>query len=303
MAYLELSGVSKSYGSGASRTPVLDRISLAMDKGEFVAIVGYSGSGKTTLMSLIAGLIEPDSGGIIFNGREVNGPSPDRGLVFQNYSLLPWLTVEGNVRLAVDRLYGSESACRRRERVRDAVSMVNLTPALAKRPRELSGGMRQRTSVARTLAMNPSLLLLDEPLSALDALTRAVIQDQILDIWRAQHQTIILITNDVDEALYMADRIIPLTMGPGATFGPETKVELPRPRDRKALNHDPVYKRLRHDIIAFLLNERRQRGSGSSQNSVKPSPPSVRPRDITSRGFGWFTRKAPAPTSSHEAVL
>jgi nitrate/nitrite transport system ATP-binding protein len=285
-AFLELSQVSKGYGSGAARTEVLRDVTLKVAKGEFVAILGYSGSGKTTLMSLLAGLIRPDSGVVLHKDKEVDGPSPARGLVFQNYSLLPWLTVEQNVAISVDQLYAKESAAQRRQRVRDTVEMVNLTPALHKKPGELSGGMRQRTSVARTLAGNPEVLLLDEPLSALDALTRSVLQDQILEIREKLHQTIILITNDVDEGLYMADRIIPLSMGPGATFGPEVTVDLARPRSRAALNHDEEFKHKRRIIIEYLLEQRRADSAASS--AAEATLPAVKPVDLSRSGAGIF---------------
>jgi nitrate/nitrite transport system ATP-binding protein len=283
-----MSQVSKSYGSGTSRTTVLRNISLKIAKGEFVAIVGYSGSGKTTLMSLLAGLVTPDEGGVIFQGREVTGPDPSRGLVFQNYSILPWLTVEENVALSVNKLYGGESAAKRRQRIHEAVAMVNLTPALHKKPGELSGGMRQRTSVARTLAMNPEVLLLDEPLSALDALTRSVIQDQILEICEKLHQTIILITNDVDEGLYMADRIIPLSIGPGATLGPEVVVDIERPRNRAALNHDQRFKAMRKQIIDYLLEQKQT--EIATLGSAPVALPSVKPVDLTHSGSGFLSR-------------
>jgi nitrate/nitrite transport system ATP-binding protein len=288
MTYLELSGVHKSYGAGNSRTEVLRDISLKVEKGEFIAILGYSGCGKTTLMSLLAGLIMPDTGGVIHKGREVSGPSPERGLVFQNYSLLPWLTVEQNVALAVNQLYPGEPARKRKARVADALSMVNLSAALHKKPGELSGGMRQRTSVARTLAMNPEILLLDEPLSALDALTRSVIQDQILEIRDRLQQTIILVTNDVDEALYMADRILPLSIGPGATFGPEVIVDIPRPRSRSALNQDDRFKSKRKQIIEYLLEQRSLTDTTGDIDSVELPP--ARPADLSPSAGNIFKR-------------
>ncbi|MEM6602089.1 MAG: ABC transporter ATP-binding protein [Verrucomicrobiota bacterium] len=288
MSFIELKNISKGYGSGQSRTEVLDNINLTVEQGEFVAIVGYSGSGKTTLMSLIAGLIEPDEGYVIVNGERVQGPSAKRGLVFQNYSLLPWLNVESNVGMAVDQVYASDDSRTRLNRVHESVGMVNLTPALMKKPSELSGGMRQRTSVARTLSMRPDVLLLDEPLSALDALTRSVIQDQILDIRSELGQTIILITNDVDEGLYMADRIIPLSIGPKSTFGPEVKVDIERPRDRAGLNHDDRFKRMRNQIIEYLLQQKEEEFAvlGGQQVDL----PDVKPLDLTkkeSHTFGW----------------
>ncbi|MCP5269343.1 MAG: ABC transporter ATP-binding protein [Zoogloeaceae bacterium] len=252
-AFLELQALSKSYGSGRHVSSVLKNINLKINEGEFVAIVGFSGSGKTTLISLIAGLISPDAGSVLLNGRPVEGPGPDRGVVFQSYSLMPWMTVRQNVALAVDQVFREQSAEERNARVEKYIAMVNLTPAMDKRPNELSGGMRQRVSVARALAASPEILLLDEPLSALDALTRANLQDEILRIWDQEKKTVILITNDVDEGLIMADRIIPLNPGPGATFGPEFVVDLPRPRDRAAMNHDPEFKRLRKEVTQYLM--------------------------------------------------
>ncbi len=249
MSFLELSHVSKSFGSHC----VLRGVNLSIERGEFVAIVGYSGSGKSTLISLIAGLAQPDEGTVKLNDLDITAPGPDRGVVFQNYSLLPWLTVFENVALAVDQVFPNYSAERKREHVEKFIAMVNLTPARDKRPAQLSGGMRQRVSVARALAMDPQILLLDEPLSALDALTRATLQEEIAQIWERDHKTVVLITNDVDEGLLLADRIITMTPGPGASLGPSIPITLPRPRDRKALNHDPEFKRLRADVTAQLL--------------------------------------------------
>ena len=210
MTILEISGLSKSYGEGASRTEVLSNINLKVADGEFIAIVGFSGSGKTTLISLLAGLIEPDQGGVIFRGAEINGPGPERGVVFQSYSLMPWMTVAGNVSLAVDSVFKKKSRTERAAIVDTYIEMVGLSHARDRMPAELSGGMRQRVAVARALAMRPEVLLLDEPLSALDALTRAKLQDEFADICQKEKKTIVLITNDVDEAILLADRIIPL---------------------------------------------------------------------------------------------
>jgi nitrate/nitrite transport system ATP-binding protein len=253
MAFLELKAVGKGYGSNGSRTEVLRDINLEIEKGEFVAIVGYSGAGKTTLISMIAGLTRPDVGTITLDGQTVTEPGPDRGVVFQNYSLLPWLSVEENIALAVDQVFPDWSKDKRRAHVATYIAMVNLTPARHKRPHELSGGMRQRVSVARALAMDPEVLLLDEPLSALDALTRATLQDEIERIWEDNHKTVVMITNDVDEGILLADRIVPLSAGPGATLGPSVRVDLPRPRDRKALNHDARFKTIRGKVISYLL--------------------------------------------------
>lgn len=252
MPILELNNVSKSFASTGANTEVLRAIDLHIEEGEFVAIVGFSGSGKSTLVNLLAGLLAPDTGEVLFKGEKTPEPGPDRGVVFQNYSLLPWMSVYENVRLGVDQVFKTSPEKERHERVLSYVDMVSLTPALAKKPSELSGGMRQRVSLARTLAMSPDVLLLDEPLGALDALTRAVLQDEIAKIWSADKKTVVLITNDVDEALLLADRIIPLKPGPGATLGREFSVSLERPRKRRELNHDEEFKQLRNEIVSYL---------------------------------------------------
>jgi len=254
MAQLELNNVSKWFGVGDSRNVVLENINLHVEEGEFVALVGFSGSGKSTLINMIAGLEFPDKGEVLLDGKPVTGPSAERGVVFQNYSLLPWLTVYGNIALAVNQIFKQESKQEKDQRIRKYIEMVNLTPATHKLPAELSGGMRQRVSVARTLAMNPKILLMDEPLSALDALTRGNLQDSICDIWQSDKKTCLLITNDVDEGIYLADRIIPMTLGPNATLGPEFKINLPRPRDKAEMNRNPEFKRLRNDITKYLMD-------------------------------------------------
>lgn len=251
MALLELNQVSKSYGEGPE---VLHDINLKIEEGEFVAIVGFTGSGKTTLIKLIAGLLFPDRGEVLFKGQPVTGPGHDRGIVFQNYSLLPWLTVLQNVKLAVDEIYPHWTIEQRIEHAKKYVDMVNLLPAINKRPAELSGGMRQRVSVARALAMNPEMLLLDEPLSALDALTRGTLQQEIINIWNNDKVTALLITNDVDEGILMADRIIPLNPGPRATLGPEYKINLERPRNKTALNDSEEFIHIRNEIIEYLMD-------------------------------------------------
>ncbi|MEQ9575929.1 MAG: ATP-binding cassette domain-containing protein, partial [Rhodospirillales bacterium] len=271
MAFLELQGVAKSYGTAAAKTEVLKDINLSIDAGEFVAIVGFSGSGKTTLISAMAGLIKPDAGRIVMKGKDIDGPAPERGVVFQNYSLMPWLSVAGNIGLAVDVLFKGETKAQRRARVEKYVDMVGLSHAITRKPAELSGGMRQRVAVARALAMEPEVLLLDEPLSALDALTRANLQDEIEEIWSRDKKTVVLITNDVDEAILLADRIIPLNPGPGATFGPEFKVNIPRPRDRAAMNHDAAFKALRRDVTQYLMSVGVDRGSEAEDDLVLPN--------------------------------
>ena len=277
MPFLELKQVSKSFGPRGARTEVLRDINLTIERGEFVAIVGYSGAGKTTLINLIAGLVSPDSGKALLNGTESAGPGPDRGMVFQNYSLLPWLTVFENVALAVDQVNPNWPAARRKEHVEKFIKMVNLAPARDKLPRELSGGMRQRVSVARALAMDPQILLLDEPLGALDALTRAVLQDEIERIWEADKKTVVLITNDVDEGILLADRIIPLSAGANATLGPAVPVEIPRPRDRKAINHDPRFKEIRGAVLDFLLGPGGKPRAHVARTLVLPN---IEPEDL-----------------------
>ncbi|WP_376874497.1 ABC transporter ATP-binding protein [Albirhodobacter sp. R86504] len=252
MSILSLKNVSKSFGEGAAKHQVLRGINLEVVEGEFVAILGFSGTGKSTLMNLIAGLVMPDEGEVSFKGARVTGPGPERGLVFQSYSLMPWLTVGGNIGLAVDAAFPKLSKAERQAKIAHYVGMVGLPHAINRRPAELSGGMRQRVSVARALALDPEMLLLDEPLSALDALTRAKLADEILEIWERDRKTCVLITNDVDEALLLADRII--TLNPDGTLADPVQVTLPRPRDRGAMNTDPVFKSLRATVTNYLMD-------------------------------------------------
>ncbi|OSP56433.1 ABC transporter ATP-binding protein [Pseudoruegeria sp. SK021] len=252
MDILSLKNVSKGYGQGLNRAEVLKNISLDVKDGEFLAILGFSGSGKSTIMNMIAGLEQPDRGSLTFKGAPITGPGPERGLVFQSYSLMPWLTVRGNVMLAVDAVFPKLSKAEKLAKADHYIAMVGLPHAAHRRPAELSGGMRQRVSVARALAMSPELLLLDEPLSALDALTRANLADEILDIWETDKKTVVLITNDVDEALIMADRIVPLN--PDGTLGDAFNVTIPRPRDRMKMNHDETFKTLRGAITKYLMD-------------------------------------------------
>jgi nitrate/nitrite transport system ATP-binding protein len=270
MAFLQLQDVRKSYETPKGRYLVLQGIDLAVDQGEFVAIVGYSGSGKTTLLSLIAGLITPDEGEILLDGGPIQGPGPDRGIVFQNYSLLPWLTVFENIYLAVDAVSSELSTHEKRLRTEQWVRLVHLEEAMAKRPHQLSGGMRQRVAVARGLAVDPKLLLLDEPFSALDALTRSILQDELARIWMEQQETVVMITNDVEEAIRLAERIYPLTPGPGATLGPAIPVPIPHPRSRRLLSLDPVYQRVRRELTEFLIKARNRRGTSDLASPTLP---------------------------------
>ncbi len=270
MARLELKGVCKGFGDRAARREVLHDIDLTIEDQEVVAIVGYSGVGKSTLISLIAGLILPDRGTISVDGKPVTGPSRTRGVVFQNYALLPWLTAYQNVALAVDEAFPDLSADERKKKVENALALVNLAAAHGKRPRELSGGMRQRVSIARALAMDPEVLLLDEPFGALDALTRGTLQKEVENIFRRQKKTMVMITNDVDEAVLLADRIIPLSLGPKATLGPEVHVDLARPRDKKQLQTNLEAKRLKVQVIDYLLAESATKRAAKAAKKVAP---------------------------------
>jgi nitrate/nitrite transport system ATP-binding protein len=278
MPLIEIKGASKGFGHIGSRSEVLKDINLSVEEGEFVVIVGYSGSGKSTLINLISGLVKPDTGEALIEGKKITDPGPDRGLVFQNYSLLPWLTVEENIALAVDEVFKDWSPEQRKEHVKKHIAMVKLTPAAHKLPKELSGGMRQRVSVARTLAMNPKVLLMDEPLSALDALTRAQLQDEISDIWMNNKTTVIWITNDPDEAILVADKVIPLLPTAPATLGEPMIIDLERPRDRRSINHDPKFKKLRTQLITTLLDAK---GRTKSKTSLKLTLPDILPEDLT----------------------
>jgi nitrate/nitrite transport system ATP-binding protein len=266
---LQINGLSKGYPG----TPVLNDINLSVAEGEFLAVLGFSGTGKTTLISLIAGLIEPDAGEVLVKGKLVDGPGGETSLVFQSYSLFPWLTVEGNVALAVDAVHKNKSKAERAALVREKVDLVGLSHAIDRKPAELSGGMRQRVAVARALAMTPEILLLDEPLSALDALTRAKLQGEIDRIREQEKRTIVLITNDVDEALLLADRVAILDPASG-TINEIFDVTIARPREKTALNHDAEYKALRNRIANYLgsLNDARLAISGDEKALPNVTP-------------------------------
>lgn len=274
---LSLSGVTKSYTSSSGISHVLGGIDLDLAEGEFVAILGFSGAGKTTLINSVAGLVEPDGGEILLRGKPIDGPDKERGLVFQSYSLFPWLSVEANVALAVDAVHKDRSKADRAALVKQKVELVGLGHAMDRKPAQLSGGMRQRVAVARALAMEPEILLLDEPLSALDALTRAKLQDEIERIRKEEGRTILLVTNDVDEALLLADRVAVLTPAPGAKIGAIYDVDVARPRDREAVNDDAAYQRLRKEIVSYLGNLNDQSGTvGESAVNL----PNVTPVDL-----------------------
>jgi nitrate/nitrite transport system ATP-binding protein len=251
--YLSLESVGMYFDTGTLVHCAVRDVNLAIDKGEVVSIIGHSGCGKSTLLNVIAGLLHATSGVVILDGKEVNDPGPDRAVVFQNHSLLPWLTAYGNVRLAVDKVFrGRKSAAERHEWTQHNLRLVHMDHAAAKRPEELSGGMRQRIGIARALAMEPKVLLMDEPFGALDALTRAHLQDTLMEIQTRLGNTVITITHDVDEAVLLADRIVMMTNGPAATIGQVLRVDLPRPRRRLELTENPTYIHARSELLRFL---------------------------------------------------
>ncbi len=270
---LSLAGVTKSFGGSV----VLGGIDLEVREGEFIAILGFSGAGKTTLINCIAGLEVPDAGTIELKGKPIDGPGRDRGLVFQSYSLMPWLTVQQNVALAVDAVHKDRTRAQREALVKQKVELVGLGHAAGRMPAQLSGGMRQRVSVARALAMEPEILLLDEPLSALDALTRAKLQGEIERIRKEEGRTIILVTNDVDEALLLADRVAVLTTAPAARIGRMYEVDIPRPREREVMNDDMQFQELRRQIVSYLgeLND-----STATNAATVVALPNVTPLDL-----------------------
>ena len=257
-AYLKLDHIDKTFRRGAVESEVLKDINLNIDKGEVISIIGHSGCGKSTLLNLIAGLTQVTSGGVLLEDREVNAPGPERAVVFQNHSLLPWLTVYENVSLAVNKVFGGvKSRAQRHAWIMHNLDLVQMTHARDKRPAEISGGMKQRVGIARALAMEPKILLLDEPFGALDALTRAHLQDSVMQIHAGLKNTMIMITHDVDEAVLLSDRIVMMTNGPSATIGEVLTVALPRPRHRLELVANPAYLAAREAVLKFLYERHR----------------------------------------------
>ena len=257
--FIDISKVDMRFG----QFHALSGINLSVDQGEFITLIGHSGCGKSTLLNLIAGLNRPSSGVLVCSGREIAGPAPERAVVFQNHSLLPWLTCFENIHLAVERVFGGkESRAQLDERSWKALELVGLTAAGAKRPNEISGGMKQRVGIARALSMEPKVLLMDEPFGALDALTRAHLQDELMRIVAATGATVVMVTHDVDEAVLLSDRIIMMSNGPAATIGGIVKVRLARPRDRLALAQDPLYLDYRTSVLEFLYQRQGRPAQG-----------------------------------------
>jgi nitrate/nitrite transport system ATP-binding protein len=257
--YLSLSRVDMTFTGSNGSNPVLKNIDLDVQRGEYISLIGHSGCGKSTVLNIVAGLLKATSGGVILDGREVNAPGPDRAVVFQNHSLLPWLTVYQNVEIAVDKIFrDTRSAAERKDWILHNLAMVNMSHALGRLPSEISGGMKQRVGIARALAMEPKVLLLDEPFGALDALTRAHLQDEVIRIQSELGNTVMMITHDVDEAVLMSDRVVMMTNGPAATIGQVMDVPLERPRNRIALAEDKVYNHCRQEILSFLYEKQRK---------------------------------------------
>jgi nitrate/nitrite transport system ATP-binding protein len=251
--YIQIQSVEQTFKTNKGLFPALRDIHLDIAKGEFVALIGHSGCGKSTLLNLIAGLTTPTAGVLLCANREIAGPGPERAVVFQNHSLLPWLTCFDNVHLGIERVFGkAESKAQLRARTDAALAMVGLSHAAQKRPGEISGGMKQRVGIARALAMEPKVLLMDEPFGALDALTRAKLQDELLEIVARTQSTVVMVTHDVDEAVLLSDKIVMMTNGPAATIGEVLSVDLPRPRQRLALAESAEYQRYRKAVIDFL---------------------------------------------------
>jgi nitrate/nitrite transport system ATP-binding protein len=257
--HLELSQLGISFPTPKGPFVALQNVNLEIGKGEFISLIGHSGCGKSTVLNLVAGLLQASSGGVILNQKEVNAPGPERAVVFQNHSLLPWLSVYQNVELAVKQVFrGQKSKSEMRDWIEHNLALVQMSHARDKRPAEISGGMKQRVGIARALAMQPQVLLMDEPFGALDALTRAHLQDSLMEIQARLNNTVIMITHDVDEAVLLSDRIVMMTNGPSATIGEILQIELPRPRNRIALADCPTYNHYRHEVLSFLYEKQRK---------------------------------------------
>jgi len=259
-AYLSIENLGMTFRRGPASTEVLHDVNLKIQRGEYVAIIGHSGCGKSTLLNIVAGLLSSTTGAVLLDGEAVDAPGPDRAVVFQNHSLLPWLTVYKNVRLAVDKVFRDRSKAERHDWTMHNLELVQMAPAKDKRPGEISGGMKQRVGIARALAMEPKVLLLDEPFGALDALTRAHLQDSVMEIHAKLGNTVLMITHDVDEAVLLSDRIVMMTNGPAATIGEVLEVGLQRPRRRLELVADAQYLRCRSAVLEFLYARHRRPG-------------------------------------------
>ncbi|WP_428981137.1 ABC transporter ATP-binding protein [Marinomonas phaeophyticola] len=274
MTHLDISKVSIEFPTPKGPFKALDNVSLKIKKGEFVSLIGHSGCGKSTVLNIVAGLYDATEGGILLDGKEVRGPGPERAVVFQNHSLLPWLTTYQNVELAVKQVFkGRKTKKDMHDWILHNLDLVQMTHAMDKRPAEISGGMKQRVGIARALSMEPSVLLMDEPFGALDALTRAHLQDSLMDIQKDLNNTVIMITHDVDEAVLLSDRIVMMTNGPAASIGEILSVDLERPRNRLELADNPKYVQYRAQVLKFLYEKQRKVEPITQPKKVTPTPP------------------------------
>jgi bicarbonate transport system ATP-binding protein len=253
-SFLEIANVSKVYPTPKGFYPVLQDVNLSIKEGEFICLIGHSGCGKTTLLNMVSGFNQPTQGSVQLRGKSITKPGPDRMVVFQGYALLPWLTAFENVYLAVDSVHPKKLEAEKRAIVREHLAMVGLADAADKKPPQLSGGMKQRVAIARALAIRPEVLILDEPFGALDAITKEELQEELLKIWNDHRCTVLMITHDIDEALFLADRLVMMTNGPAATIGEVMEIPFPRPRDRTQIMEDPEYYDLRNHALDFLYN-------------------------------------------------
>lgn len=272
--YLDIDHVSITFPTDKGPLNVLDRVDIQMKKGEFISLIGHSGCGKSTVLNIVAGLLQSGEGGVVLEGKEVNEPGPDRAVVFQNHSLLPWLTVYDNVRLAVDQVFKkSKTKSQRHDWTLHNLELVQMLHALERKPDEISGGMKQRVGIARALAMEPKVLLMDEPFGALDSLTRTHMQDSLMQIQARLNNTVIMITHDVDEAVLLSDRIVMMTNGPSARVGEVLNIDLARPRERLALAEDPTFNHYRAEVVRFLHERHLSTTDDTNEHTKNPSTP------------------------------
>ncbi len=283
-SFLEISQLGKTYATLKGPAVIVDHFDLKIKKGEFITLIGHSGCGKSTVLSMLAGLTDITTGGVVLSGKEVNSAGPDRGVVFQAPCLLPWMTAFENVMLGVDQVYYTADPTERRQIAEYYLTVVGLADAMHQRPAQLSQGMRQRCGIARAFALSPKMLLLDEPFGMLDSLTRYELQEVLLDLWQKDQKTALMVTHDVDEALFLSDRVVMMTNGPAATIGEILEVKFPRPRSRKQLLEDPAYYELREQLIGFLEERSHLRPTAAAGGPVPP-PRSAPPAPKKLRHF------------------
>lgn len=290
--FLDISSVGIEFNTDSGPFRALEKVNLSIKQGEFVSLIGHSGCGKSTVLNIVAGLLEATEGGVILEGKQVNTPGPDRAVVFQNHALLPWMTVYENVALAVKQVFkGTKSKGEMHDWIEQNLELVHMGHAIDKMPHEISGGMKQRVGIARCLAMQPKVLLMDEPFGALDALTRAHLQDSLMDIQNDLGNTVIMITHDVDEAVLLSDRIVMMTNGPAASIGDILDVDLPRPRDRLALSESTEFNHLRNRALRFLYEKQKFPGGVSRSEKSETKTPEAAETTTESTGKSDTTEK------------